>query len=462
MDVDLPQELLIAMNARRHSPSARPSSAGFALMVTTVLLAVVIAVSFTLLDVSLSMQRTSKTIERTYDATLLAEAGVQKAVFCLKAADGARCGGAFGPSYAGESNVGFGTGSFSVAVAGTGPTRTITSTGTTAGGYTQTVVTQASVEAPSEAQPGFDYAVQAADLGVELQNNAAIDNGVVYTNSDVVCGNNAEVNYDIYVSKPGGKIDNCTGVIDAHADNVLRSKVLADAYYKTDPSGVAGSTVSGTKRPNQATPAAQGMPPFDKVFWENVAESGGVIYGDYSPADGTVLGPVKIAGNLTIANNVAVTLNGPVWVAGNVTIGNNASVSLAAGFGASSGVIIADDPGDTANGGLIDISNNAAISGSGTDGSYVLMYSANTRTADASPAIKVANNAAGGIFYAPDGAVRIYNNGSAVAAVARRVYLDNNATIAYDNAGTTPSSMTIAKVAGGVWRFLQGAWHQFK
>ncbi len=449
------------MRTLPHHPR-HPGGRGFALIVTTVLLGVVIAVSVTLLDMSLSMQRTSKTVERTYDATLLAEAGIQKAIYCLKADAGANCGGAYGPSYAGESNVGFGAGKFSVSVTGTGSARSITATGQAPGGYTQTIATQVSLDAPSRSQPGFDYAVQASDLGVQLENNAEVNNGVVRTDSDVVCGNNAEVNYDIYVSRAGGKIDNCKGVIDAHADQVLNSKVLGSAYYRNDPADISGTAVSGAKHPNQATPVGQTLPTFDKAFWENVAESGVVVYGDYSPADNSTLGPIKIVGNLTLSNNVDVIVNGPIWVVGNITMSNNASFTLAPGFGPSSGVIIADNPADTANSGIIDISNNAFISGSGTDGSYVLMYSSNTSTADSSPAIKVANNAAGGIFYAPDGAVRIYNNGSAVAAVARRVYLDNNAAINYDNAGTTPSSMTIAQVAGGVWRFLQGAWHQFK
>lgn len=451
------------MPARRTTTSeTRRDERGFALIATTILLGIILTLSVSLLDFSLNAQRTSKYVEQTTDAVLLAEAGIHKAIYCLKATSGTNCGGSYGAGYTGESNVGFGTGKFTVTVSGAGASKTITATGTSAGGVTQTIRTQASTDAPSQSQPGFDYAVQASDLGVQLENNAEVNNGVVYTDSDVTCGNNAEVNYDIFVSKVGGKIDNCDGVIDAHADKVLNSQVLGDAFYKNDPADVAGTSVAGTKFANQATPAPLTMPVFDKAFWENVAESGGILYGDQSPADGDTLGPIKIAGDLTLNNNVDVIVNGPIWVAGNITMSNNTSFALAAGFGPSSGVIIADDPADAVNGGIIDISNNSAIVGSGTDGSYILMYSANTRTSDASPAIKVANNADGGIFFAPNGSIRIHNNGSAVAAVARRVYLDNNATINYDNTGATPSTMSIATVAGGIWRFLQGVWRQFK
>ncbi|MEY4744764.1 MAG: hypothetical protein RL272_709 [Candidatus Parcubacteria bacterium] len=440
----------------------RADRRGFALIVTTVLLGVVIAVSLTLLDVSLTDQRTARYVERTQDAVLIAEAGVHKALFCLKATGGALCGGAYGPSYAGQSNVGFADGRFSVTVADSGTDKVITSVGTSAGGVSQTVRTTVNTTAPSQAQSGFNYSVQTSDLGVVLQNNAHVNNGTVYTDSDVVCGNNADINYDIYVSKVGGKIDNCDGVIEAHADRILNSQVLGDAYYRNNPADIAGTTVGGAKHPNQPTPAPRTLPVFNKQFWEDVAESGGIINGNLSPANGSSLGPVKILGNLTLSNNVFVTLTGPVWVVGNVSISNNAGVGLAAGFGASSGVLIADDPADNVTDGKVDIGNNGFVTGSGIDGSYVLLYSANTGVSDAAPAIKIANNAAGGIFYAPFGSIHVYNNGNAVATVARRVYMDNNAYVTYDSAGVTPASMSIATANGGIWRFLQGVWQQFK
>ncbi len=444
--------------------AARNRRRGFTLVVTTILLGIVMSLSIIVLDTTLNSRRTAEYNEGAQEAVLLAEAGIHKAMYCLKATNGANCGGNYGSSYTGESNVAFGGGKFTVAVAGSGATKTITATGTSGSGVLMTVKTSTSTAAPSVAQSGFDLAVQASDLGVNLQNNASVNNGTVYTDSDVVCGNNAEVNYDIYVSRSGGKIDNCDGVINGHADKILNSQVLGNAYYKVNPTDIAGTSVAGTKYANQMTPAPRLLPTFDKAFWEDVAETGGIIAGGYTLTNNAsgAIGPAKITGDLSLSNNATLTLNGPIWVVGNVTIGNNVTIQLATGFGSSSGVIIADNPADTANGGIIDISNNAVVSGSGSDGSYMLMYTTNTRTSDTSPAIKVANNAAGGIFYAPNGSVRIHNNGSAIAALGRRVYLDNNAAINYDSSGVTPASMTLATVVGGTWRFLAGAWRQFK
>lgn len=437
---------------------------GFALLSATIVLSLLMAFSVVVIDNSLNARRVGNSFVQSLSAEQIAEAGLHKAVFCLRATIGTYCAGTFGTNFAGETNVSFSGGRYTTTVSGTGTLKTVTSVGTSATGQTKTVKTDVSTLPASTSMPGFDNAILASDQGVNLSNNAAVNNGGVRSNSNVICGNNADINNDVTVSLAGGRIDNCDGVRDGRADQILSSEVTGNAYYRTDPTDIVGTTVAGTKYAGQATSAAQTFPAFDVATWRAAAEAGSTYSGNYSAGNNVTvsLGPIRINGNLTLGNNVTLNVTGPIWVNGNISVGNNVAIRVPASFGAASGLIMADSTTDQSTGGIIDISNNTTMSGSGTDGSYLFFVSTNTRITSANPAIRVSNNAGAAVFYATQGSVHINNNASAIAAVGRRVSLGNNATIAYDNLGTTPASLTVASTGSGTWRLKGGTWREFK
>lgn len=427
---------------------------GQVLFIATMILALASAYIVTMVGKSVHSTRINKVINDQSQALWIAEAGTQKAVWCLNQTVGTNCGGTYGASYVGETGVSLNGGSFTTTVAGTSSPKTITSVATSAGGKTKRVVVQASTAPQTVTQSGFDFALQVTGGGVTLDNNAQVNNGPLHSGANVICDNGAMMEKDVFVSLAGGKIDNCGNIRDAHADKVLNSQVNRDAYYKNDPADIAGTTVGGTKYPSSPTPEPETLPPLDLDFWHTAAEVGGTISGNYTPPNGSTLGPKKINGNLTIDSTVTIT--GPIWIAGNLTLNNGAVLRLSSDFGEASGILLADNPADRANSGLIVINNNAIVQRSMIDGSYMFFVSTNTRTQDGSPAINVGNNVDGGVFFAPNGAVTINNNGFVTAVAGYRVRLTNNTAVNYDDTGITPVSMKIATTQAGAWHKTPG------
>ncbi len=431
---------------------------GFAVITTTILLGIAFAFAVVLVDVVLTGRQVGRNLQETMGASQIAEAGVHKAIYCMNATSGTNCGGSYGSSYAGEANVAFGGGKFTTTISGSGSTKSVTSSGYTNAGRKAIIYTDVTTLPPTDSL-GFSYALQAGAGGAQMDNNSTV-NGTIYANGDITCqSTNAKITGDAYSSKSGGKVQSCRVDYHAHADKILSSSVGGNAYYNVNPTDIAGTTVTGTKYSGQTTPAAAPLPTIDLQFWRDSAEAGGVINGDYSPADNSTLGPVKIVGNLTIGNNVDVNIGGPVWVVGDITTGNNCSFTLPSGWGTFSTVILADDQANLATKGKIDISNGTSIYGSGDPKSHILFATTNSSTSDSSPALYVSNNASGAVFYAINGTLAINNNGGAKSLAGYRLYIDNNATVTY-----TASDFTgqFSNSPGGSWGVKEGTWREAK
>jgi hypothetical protein len=429
---------------------------GFAMLSAVALLSLVLGFGVVIVQYVLTIRSAAKNFENQIYATQLAEAGMFKALHCLNATSGVKCGGTCGTTYVGETMVNVGVGYFSSSVTGTGSQRLITVTGYTRGGLSKTLKADVSTLPPYQAGE-FDHAVQVDDGGARIENQADITGGTIYSDADINCGTNVTIESDVFVSKVGGKIDRCKVEGDAHADNILNATVNADGYYKDSK---AGSTIKGTAYQVADTPPYKPMPPFDLAYWRARSERGGILYGDQSPADGTHLGPVKILGDLNLANGVDIILDGPVWVMGDIILSQNCSMSLATSFGAYSTVVLADDPADPAGSGRITVENNAVVNGSGHAASFVLLVSTNTSLADTSPAIDIGNNAGGGIFYATEGTVRVRNNASATAIAGTRAFVDQNGSIDYESGGRDLSDIRLSTLPPGTWRIMESAWRE--
>ncbi len=217
------------------------------------------------------------------------------------------------------------------------------------------------------------------------------------------------------------------------------------------------TVVHGSACPNQycivGNRARQSLPISDGVIqdWKNDAAAGGIHTGNYTLTNNATgsLGPRRVTGNMLIENGAQLRITGTVWVEGNVTLSNNCSIRLDPGYGANSGVIIAD--------GIINVSNNCAFQGSGQTGSYVMVMShLNSPNTDA---IVVDNNAVGVIYYAGRGRILFSNNAAAREATAYGIRLDSGATITYDS-GLQNATFTSGPGAG--WSVAAGTWQEIR
>lgn len=439
---------------------------GFALMSTTILLGILLAFSFVLLNSSINTRFVGNVFQQALSSEQLAEAGLHKALYCTKATSGTNCGGTYGTSYTGQSNITLGNGKFSVTVTGDSSTRTVTSVGTSVTGQTKTVKSDVTNLPPTTAMT-VAAAVQAGSSGIGAANNVTItgdgDTVDTVTDSDVTsvgditCSNGAKISGNVSVTRSGGKVDGCKITRNGYADILSNDTITLDAYYLTPITGIAGSTVSGTKHPNSATPSTVAMPNFDLSYWEGLAAAGTVYNGDLTTANNssTTMNAEKIVGNLALGNGSTITLNGPLWVTGTITFGNNSVIKLDSTFGAASGVIIAD--------GKITIDNNGNIQGSGTTGSVVIVVSTNTSVTDSSPAIYAKNNVTGAVLYAPNGEVHTNNGVSVPAVVGVKVVLDQNTAI--NSSGLNIFNAPVNVAASGNsqgWHIKTDTWREYK
>lgn len=389
-----------------------------------------------------------------YNSTVaynLAEAGIEKAIFCLNETTNSNCGGNYGPNYSGESNISLAGGSFSTVVTGLGANRTIVSTGFT---RIMTKKIKVSVEsAPTSSGISFSYALQIGAGGAKLENNTAVY-GSIYSNSDVICTSNdlSLITGDLTVSGSTGKIEKCKINYDAKAHNLEDSDIGRNAYYKT----ISSKTkVAGIKYPNSLDPELIALPALDLATWEASAEAGGIIEGDYTAANLSSLGPKKINGNLILSNNTNLTITGAIWITGNITINQGSILTLDPNFGENGTLIIADHINDLANYGKILISNGVTVESSSVKAN-ILFVSTNNSTDIANAAIDLNNTAEGTIFAAPNGIIRLRNNADVKSLSAYALHLDNNAEVHYRESELV--DLNFAAGPGGNWRLQKGTW----
>lgn len=439
----------------RHTAHATRDQKGLALVSVAIISFIVMTLAMLLLSSSLMTRKAGRALEQDYLAIQIAEAGLDKATYCMNETEGTDCGGTYGASYTGETDVAIGQGSFTTTVSASGTIGTITSTGTSPNGRTVTIAADLTTVPPDD-EMGFGYALQAGTGGAHFENNSGIE-GTIYSNGDIECqGLTAAINGDAYVAKDGGFIDGCTVNFHAHADSILDSSVSGDAYYDVDPAGLSGTTVLGTAYPNQTEPSLEALPTMELEFWRDSALSGGTYTGEYHPADFSTIGPLKIDGDLVFDINTTVTIAGPLWVTGNVTTSNNVTIQLDPDYTENSTVILADDPADVK--GKISLEANVAILGSGDPSSHILFASTSSSLDEAAAAISVLNNASGAVFYALNGILRLHNNAGAKSLVGTRLWLDQNAVVTYIESEL--AGLNFSNSPGGNWRVEEGTWRR--
>jgi len=276
----------------------------------------------------------------------------------------------------------------------------------------------------------FYYGAQAGEGGIEMGNGSRIK-GNVFSNGSIIGSNNVRIDNSVIIAHNGNKIKDIIVGQDVLVYTCEGSTIGGKLTYVNGGSNNCSVSGSTTQQSDEIQP--ENLPISDTQInnWKQQASVGGIALNDiiYSGTSNS-LGPIQIGTptqpkNLTVTNNARLKITGTVYVTGNIIFSNNVIIELDANYGSLSGVIIAD--------GKITVSNNAILRGSGEIGSYILILSTNNSLNPASPAINVANNAAGAIFYTTSGMIYLSNNMKAREITGYKIKINNNAVIEYES-----------------------------
>jgi len=278
----------------------------------------------------------------------------------------------------------------------------------------------------------FNFGAQIGDKGMEMRPNSEIignvfSNGTIFgsgtiTDSAVVARNGSKI-IDLTIGDVA--CPTCVGDARVHTcENATIKGTLTYVSGGSFGSCTAAAYIDGgaSEIPREDFPITPQM----ILDWKADAEAGGTTIGDVTISGDASLGPRKIDGNLIIdtGNCCELTLTGTIWVTGTLEIKNNATIEVDSNYGDLSGVIIAD--------GNVFIRNGAALRGTSSPASFLLVIGASASVAESDPAMEVKNNAAGAILFTPNGLMVIDNLVNIVEATADQLLLRNNATITYD------------------------------
>ncbi len=182
------------------------SRPGQALILAIVFLAIIATTSSALLGYVSSVAKAEKKIGENRLALQIAQAGLDKAIWCLNQSSGENCGGAYGQSFTGETSVSIPPGEFTTTITSIdSSTKEITSTSYIPNSsdplYSQTIRARAAVNTDNVS---FNFGMQVGDGGAEMENTSRIINGSVYSNGSINgyggWGEKPTVSGDVYVA----------------------------------------------------------------------------------------------------------------------------------------------------------------------------------------------------------------------------------------------------------------------
>jgi hypothetical protein len=447
------------------------SKNGYTLIVLSIFIFVFITGVVTITTFATSNIRAVKRLNGIRVAGFLADAGIQKTVWCLNHDIDADCNGTAGENYSGETATAINTGTFTTSVINDGDEKIVHATGTSALGIERAL--QIRIHQVTESTDfSFNFGAQVGEGGITMGNNSVIVGvggtfGNVHANGTIVCGSNSAISGTAIVSSAGNQIDGCdigydgSGTLvnddaDAWAHTLKNCRVAHDGNIPTGGSSQSctyGNGASGGQLNNNITlPPPPTSPITDQhiIDFQNEALIGGIISGDYTSGNES-MGPKKIAGDLTVSGNTTLTLTGTLWVEGNVLFENNSDLALDTGFGPNSGLLFADNPANQSGSGIITIQNSVGINGSGDPDSYTMLLSTNS----SGNAIDVGNSATNAIYATNQGTIKLGNNAEVKAVLAYGLDVGNNMTLTYES-GLANSSFTNGP--GGVWALKRETW----
>lgn len=421
--------------------NSRHPSRGFILLFSLVVGAIFFAITVSLAGNVTASMRLQRHMNLEAQALALAEAGMEKVIYELNR----------NPVFPGDLllEVPLGEGTFmSTVLVVDGDTRRVTATGyipSRANAVAErTITATVSVDSTLVA---FHYGVQVGAGGLQTSNGSTIT-GSVYSNGPISGG--GSITGDA-IAAGTSQITGVSVLGTARAHSLSSCTITGTATYTTTDtcSGIHARIPVDEDAPIEPLPISDAQ----IAEWETTASTteATIIEGDHIVTGTETLGPAKINGDLTVGNGATLYISGPIWVVGDVSLSNNSFFYTAASAGSQGVVLIADDPADRANKGLVDLSNNITVGGNGTPGSYPLVVSMSSST----NAIVMTNNASSVLLYAPYGRITIGNNASVNQVTGYQVKLNNNSTLAY-LAGLQNANFTSGPGAG--WAIDKGTY----
>lgn len=237
----------------------------------------------------------------------------------------------------------------------------------------------------------FSYGAQIGTGGLRMESNTTVI-GNVYTNGNIMTAG-------------GGTGSRITG--SAYAVGTI-----------SDPPQVDGGRYPGS--------SAKPLPPLDLGYWRAQAESGGVLTGNqtYSGAV-NLLGPKKIVGDVTFANNAKIQIAGPIYITGNLTLNNNSETSIHSSLGSSGTTILVD--------GRIIFKGAKTFSTGTTPEGYLLFATSRDDNNDIDIKSSSGINAnIRSVVYATNGQVEL-GNAVVTALIGRYIDMENSAEVEFDS-----------------------------
>ena len=303
---------------------------------------------------------------------------------------------------------------------------------------------------PSETDVDFNYGVQVGDGGLVMKSNAQVSGGV-YANGTINgptgagAGTLPIILGDAFSAAAAGK------------DGIKNLKIKLSAAGATDGNGHANTirnvtadgtlfcvTGSGNNKP--CTPDPDGdpqkipLPITDSQInnWRSWASIGGETPGSVTILGGETqsLGPIKINGDLTVESNSTLIVTGTIWVTGDITINSNSLVLLHSSYGANGSGVVFADPGKVfINSNITICGSNGGVLGSCNteNGSYIMLLTTNTSTADANPAMVADSNILTSVLYSTQGAIKLNSNVDVKEVTGYGIILESNATVTFES-----------------------------
>ena len=265
----------------------------------------------------------------------------------------------------------------------------------------------------------FTYGVQVGDAGLIMGNGTSIV-GNIFSNGNIQGGGISQSTVTGTAQVAGSNsMKDITVNQDAYAGSFQNCQIGNTAHYVTSFTNCTAGSTQILSPP--LTPANFPISQTQIDVWKAEAAAGAVLNG-YTLGNNTSasLGPKKISGDMTLGNNVILTLTGTVWVTGTVNLGNSDTIKLDAGYGTKSGILIVD--------GSVNLGNTVILSGSGQTGSYIMILS----SFGPGTAIDIGNSATSAILYSPNGTIAIGNNLALRQATGYGLTIGNNSSITYE------------------------------
>lgn len=402
-----------------------------------------VAVSSAIASSSLSVSNVQieETVHAADQAWYAAWGGVDELMYRLRARQN------FGPTYQLALTLDGGA-TVSATIEGDSNQKTVKSTGYAAG-----IIKNVQVKAiASSSKASFVYAIQAGVGGVDLEGQTVIrgannTSGNIYSNGAIRGKSTSSGNSGSRIFGSVWAVDYIGGLDSPSTGGVyIQKDAWANSLFACQIGGSAKAPIPPSNCPYSGTYTISAAPPaiplasVDVEYWKNQAQSGSIWNGDCivdgSSLDCTagtrLLGNVKIVGNLTVPSGTNMTFNGPVWITVNFTIDSNNIFYTAESVGTNSIVIVASSPDDPVDRGRIITSSNVSFLRNSV-GAGLIFISENTNDqCSDDPSIKTSSNTATVVFVALTGCVHIKSNSILSGILAKRIFVENNATIEFD------------------------------